>query len=235
MKQIIIFFLIILVGCKKNEVSNNFSDTLEENKGFSENYSLKSVNLISFIGGAYRLIGGNADSIQVNFTQPAPSTGWVVSFTSSDPSVQIPSTFRVSPGEFIIHIPLISTHITSAKLITLSVILGNESKSYTLKLFPFYANFPAPQLQSPGDGSGVKNRIQVKFQWSNNQNAFYHDIQISDDLVFSNPMLEVYVNDPIWVASYFNGLGRRYWRVRYIDASGRFGPWSPIRNFEVKE
>lgn len=68
-----------------------------------------------------------------------------------------------------------------------------------------------------------------------NVNAYYHGIQISDDPTFSNvPILEVYLNDPLWAASYFNGLGKRYWRVRYIDASNTAGPWSAVRNFEIK-
>jgi hypothetical protein len=62
-----------------------------------------------------------------------------------------------------------------------------------------------------------------------------HDIQISENSSFGGtPMLEVYLNDPVWAASYFNGLGIRYWRVRYIDASGGFGAWSAVRSFELR-
>ena len=194
-----------------------------------------STGLISAIGGAYRLIGGNNDSIQVNFTQPAPAQGWTVSFTTSDASVRLPATYFVPAGAYIIHVPLTSSVITSSKNETITVKLGAETKSYVLKVFPLHYSFPAPQLQSPGNGTGVKNRIQLKFQWSGNVNAYYHDIQVSDNTSFINPMLEVYLNDPIWAASYFNGLGRRYWRVRHIDGSGTPGPWSAVNWFEVKQ
>ena len=120
--------------------------------------------LISFVGGAYRVIGGNNDSIQVNFTQPAPATGWTVTLTTSDTSVKLPPTFFVSAGSYIIQIPLSSSTITSAKNVTITVKLNTETRNYVLKVFPLHFVFPTPNLQSPGNGAGFKNRIQVKFQ-----------------------------------------------------------------------
>jgi hypothetical protein len=241
MKQLLSAALIVVfaIACTKqgdvitpatSETPLNISATSKGSSGGGT----QTTGLLSFIGGASRLIGGAADSIQVNFTQPAPAGGWIVTFTTSDPAVQLPASYAVPAGEYIIHVPLTSNVVTASKVVTITVKLNAESKSNTVKVFPLHYNFPAPQLQSPGNGTGVKNRIQLKFQWSDNVNAYYHDIQISDETTFSNPMLEVYLNDPIWAASYFNGLGRRYWRVRYIDASGTPGPWSEVRYFEVK-
>ncbi len=177
-------------------------------------------------GSASRLISANSDSIWVSFTQ-ASLAGWVLKLSSNDPSVHVPATYAVPQGSFNVHPPVTSSVISSSKSVTITVTLGTETKSTTLKVFPITYNFPAPQLQSPGNGAGFKNRIQVKFTWSDNANAYHHDIQISDNAAFNNtPILEVYTDNPIWAASYFNGLGMRYWRVRYIDASGNFGPWS---------
>lgn len=236
------FIFVLAVACTKQHelislaTSATPADISTTSKGSgSGGGGNQTTALLSFIGGASRLIGGDNDSIQVNFTQPAPAGGWTVSFTTSDPSVRLPASYPVSAGQYFIHVPLTSTVTTIAKVVTITVKLNAESKSNTVKVFPLHYSFPAPQLQSPGEGAGFKNRILVKFTWSDNINAYYHDIQVSDDRTFSNtPMLEVYLNDPIWAASYFNGLGKRYWRVRYVDSSGNFGPWSDIRSFEIK-
>ncbi|MGB8191075.1 MAG: hypothetical protein WCF67_04105, partial [Chitinophagaceae bacterium] len=187
-----------------------------------------------FPGLAYRLVAGNSSSVFVSFTQPSQA-GWILKLASNNPNVQIPATYAVPAGVFNVEPPITSSPVTNSQMVTISVTLGAQTKSTTFKIFPATAAFPAPQLQSPGDRAGFKNRIQVKFTWSDNANAYYHDIQISDNPQFNGtPMAEVYLNDPIWAASYFNGLGVRYWRVRYVDASGNFGPWSTIRSFEIK-
>jgi hypothetical protein len=232
-------FLFLLVSCEKHgNVFSVASDTtqniLPQSKG-SGGGSTSAPGPISFVGGAYRLIGGNSDSIQINLSQAA-GPGWVLSLSSNDPNVQVPATFPVPEGAFIVHVPITSSVISSSRNVIITATLQGQTKSsLPFKVFPLHVIFPSPQLQSPGNGAGFKNRIQVKFTWSDNANAYYHDIQISDNPSFSGtPMLEVYLNDPIWAASYFNGLGIRYWRVRYIDASGSFGPWSVARSFEVK-
>lgn len=190
---------------------------------------------ISFVGGTFKLVGGNSDSIQINLTQTAPA-GWVLALSSNDPAFRVPSSFPVPQGAFVVHVPITSSIIASTKTITVTAtLLGQSVSSSPFKIFPLHYSFPAPQLQSPGNGSGFKNRLQVKFTWSDNVNAYYHDLQISDTPTFNSTYLdEVYVDNPIWAQSYFNGLGKRYWRVRYIDGSGTPGPWSPINGFEIK-
>lgn len=183
---------------------------------------------------AYRLVSGNNSNFFVSFTQTAPS-GWVLNLSSNDPSVKVPATFAVPAGAFNVEPPITSSTISTAKQVTISVSLLGQTKSTTFKIFPAAATFSAPQLQSPGDRAGFKSRIQIKFTWSDNSNAYYHDLQISDSPTFTSSYLdEVYLNDPIWGQSYFNGLGKRYWRVRYIDASNNPGPWSAVKSFEIK-
>jgi hypothetical protein len=232
-------FLILLVSCEKQgNVFSVGSDTTQNilpqlKKGGGGTTPVPGP--ISFVGGAYRLIGGNSDSIQINLTQTA-GPGWVLSLSSNDPNVQVPAAFAVPAGALYVHVPITSSVISSSRNVIITATLqGQTMTSLPFKVFPLHVSFPAPQLQSPGNGSGFKNRIQVKFAWSDNANAYYHDIQISDNSSFGGtPMLEVYLNDPVWAASYFNGLGIRYWRVRYIDASGGFGPWSAVRSFEIR-
>lgn len=237
--SLLLFITVVAAGCQKNNdlIQQQLQDLARPASkgggGGGGNTTTFLQNVLS--GTASRLAGGSSDSIFVSFTQPSPA-GWVLKLTSSDATtVKVPATYTVPQGVYNVSPPVISSPVASSKLVTVTVALGTESKSTTLKVFPTSFNFPAPQLQFPGNGSGFKSRIQVKFTWSDNANAFYHDIQISDDPAFSNtPMLEVYTNDPIWAASYFNGFGKRYWRVRYVDAGLHFGPWSAVRNFEIK-
>lgn len=252
MKTTLIFVtatsLILLTSCEKDIRGNqneNASNTTLQLSSTSASTSKGSgsggggattAGFISFVGGTFKLIGGNADSIQINMTQPAPAGGWVLNLSSSTPSFQIPATFLVPAGVSIVHVPVTSSEITSTKSVTITAkLLGQTKSSPSFDMFPLHATFPAPKPGSPGNGAGFKNRLQVKFSWSDNANAYYQDLQISDHPSFAGSYLdEVYLDDPIWAQSYFNGLGRRYWRVRYIDGSGAPGPWSEVRNFEIK-
>jgi len=239
----ILFCLFAFSSCKKEikgenlSTANSLTSPDASSKGSSGGGGgTATTGPISFVGGVFKLIGGNSDSIQINLTQAAPA-GWVLSLSSNDAAFQVPASFPVPQGALYVHIPVTSSVITVTKKIVITAqLLGQTVNSFPFEIFPLHYNFSAPLLQSPGNGSGFRNRIQVKFTWSDDVNAYYHDIQISDDPNFTNtPMLEVYLDGPIWAASYFNGLGRRYWRVRYIDGSGTPGPWSAVRNFEIKQ
>src|ERR1700712_3551412 len=110
----IFFALFIFASCQKNKdilqpSSSTQSSGVSAKGGTGGGGGGATTGLISSIGGAFRLIGGNSDSIQVNFTQPAPATGLIVNLTSSDPSVQLPATFTVPAGEYIIHPQLTSS------------------------------------------------------------------------------------------------------------------------------
>lgn len=238
--------LLLLTSCQKDIKRNQNENTSNSALQLSPASALTSkesggggtttTGFISFVGGTFKLIGGNADSIQINMTQPAPAGGWVLNLSSSTPSFQIPATFTVPAGVSIVHVPVTSSEITSTKSVTITAkLLGQTKSSPSFDVFPLHATFPAPALGSPGNGAGFKNRLQVKFSWSDHANAYYQDLQISDHASFASSYLdEVYLDDPIWAQSYFNGLGKRYWRVRYIDGSGTPGPWSGVRNFEIK-
>lgn len=233
--------LLLLISCEKGIVHNDAASSSSAptallRGGNNGGGGTTTNGLISSVSGVFKLIGGNSDSIQINLTQAAPA-GCVLSLSSSsDRTLQVPSTFLIPQGTFFVHIPVTSRVITSNTSVTITATLNGQTKSSApFDVFPLHATFPAPKLQSPGNGAGFKNRLLVKFTWVDNADAYYHDIQISDSPRFGVASIhEAYLDDPIWAASYFNGLGKRYWRVRYIDASGTPGPWSEAWNFEIK-
>lgn len=241
--------ILFLSSCKKENStieSDNTTNSTTSITGTSPNSKGGGNNggggttfsgFISFIGGTIKLIGGHSDSIQINLAQPAPATGWSLSLSSSNPAVQIPPAFAVTAGTQYVHVPITSSIVNNTTSVTITAsLLGQSKTSRSFEVFPLHANFASPKLQSPGNGSGFKNRLLIKFTWSDNSNAYYHDLQISDSPAFSSAYLdEVYLDNPIWAQSYFNGLDKRYWRVRFIDASGTPGPWSEVRNFEIKQ
>jgi hypothetical protein len=105
---------------------------------------------------------GNTDSIYVTFNQPAPAAGWTLVVTTSDPAVQAPSTVFVPAGSTNVRVHVTGGTLTSAKSVTVNVQLGSQTKSSTLKVFPLtYSAFPAPSLQSPGNGSNFNYHIMI--------------------------------------------------------------------------
>ena len=189
---------------------------------------------ITGIGVLIKHEGGINDSIWIGLNQATQGT--IITLSSSNPSLHVPTSVAIPAGAtFGFYVQVSSSAVSSTQTTTVTASLTGQSKtSAAFNIYPAHVTFTAPQLSSPGNGSKFKNRLQVTFSWAANVNAYYHDIQISDNAAFSgDPVLEVYTDNPIFPASYFNGLGIRYWRVRYIDGSGSFGPWSAVRNFQI--
>lgn len=180
-----------------------------------------------------RLKSGNPTSLLVSFTTPAPPGGYTLQFTSSNPAIQVPATYAVPAGSYVEYVPITTTVISGSAInVTITVRLGTESKTATIKLYPPTFAFAAPSLQSPGNNTNFSNPKLVTFRWADNANAFYHYLQISNTPDFSNsPWLEISVENPIYATSYFGSNVRYYWRVCYVDASDNLGLWSPIRTF----
>jgi hypothetical protein len=253
MKQLftlLICFAFALNACKKNsdEVTNLSKPSTNSfqakssgsGSGGSGGGSGGGGNTTGFIqsvlsGTASRLVSGNTDSIYITFTQPAPAAGWTLVVTTSDPAVQAPSTVFVPAGSTNVRMHVTGGTLASAKSVTVNVQLGSQTKSTTLKVFPLtYSAFPAPSLQSPGNGSKFNYHIMITFQWSANVNAYNSELQFGFSPSFSPTEYVLIFDRTNWPGDYFDGTGVRYWRVRYLDASGNPGPWSAIRNFEVK-
>lgn len=187
-------------------------------------------------GLASRHVSGGNDSVLVTFTQQTPA-GWVLSMSSSNPAVQVPSTFAVPAGVLGVYVPFRSTVVPNSINVTISATLFSQTKSTTIKVFPRTATFPAPILQSPSNGAGFKDRTIINFTSNTNNNAFYYHLQISNNSSFSPSNLdtELLLDDPLWRQSTFSSFGTHYWRMRFVDGSGNGGPWSAVRTFEIKQ
>lgn len=232
------FFILMIIGSfscsKKNDITALSSSQTSNSKGGGGNNNngfLQSV----LSGTASRLISTKTDSILISFNQMAPAGGWTLQLISSDPSaVQIAPTYFVPQGAFVVHPLVTGDNVANAKNVTITVKLLSQTKTTVLKVFPLTASFPAPQLLSPGNGSGINFRTQVKFDWNDNNNAYYYHLQISTDKAFADLITDIETDQSVWGQSYFNGTGTRYWRVAFVDASGNPGPWSGVRNFIEK-
>ena len=183
------------------------------------------------------LVSGDTSSVLVSFTQVAPAGGYTLSLRSNDPAMQVPSTYPVPEGAFVVHVPLSTTPIADARVATVTVTLLGQSKSNSVKLYPRTATLAAPTLFKPGDRSGFKMREIVDFDWNDQNNAWCYHLQIDDDPGFAGYPAYANVCTPnsFFRQSAFGPLGSTaYWRVRAQDASGNPGPWSAVRSFVIK-
>lgn len=183
------------------------------------------------------VVSGDTTSLLVSFTEPAPAAGYTLTLRSSDPAMQIPSSWFVPPGERSTHAPVTTTPILDARFVTATVTLEAQSKSNSVKLFPRTATLVAPTLFKPGDRSSFKMREIVDFDWNDQNNAWCYHLQMDDDGIFEPfPAFgDLCTPNSFWRQSAFGPVGSTtYWRVQAQDASGNPGPWSPVRTFVIK-
>lgn len=232
--------LLALAACQKQEELPFFTTTAEpsavDRSSGSGGGNKNSQGFISPPAAPAdpKLVGGDTTDIGVSFTQPAPAGGWTLTLSSSDPALQVPPTYFVPAGSFQVHPVVPSLPVTNAKVVTYTVKLGTQSVSNTIKVFPATATFPAPQLSKPGNGAKVNFGLNVLFDWSDNNNAWYHELQISHSPTFATLWFETGFPDSYYTTNYLASNTTHYWRVRYVDASGNPGPWSEVRSFFVK-
>ena len=186
-----------------------------------------------------RIIATHADSIGMSFNAPVPAGGYTITMSSSDPAIQFPATIQVPAGVMVAYAPYTTTATTSAHNVTITASLNGQSKSVVSKFFPLTATIAAPALQSPGNGSSFGFHRQVIFDWSDLNEAYYYEIQVSENTGFTTMAFNSGPLVSTTVADYFDGtgnggVGTRYWRVRGVDASGNGGTWSVVRNFVVQ-
>lgn len=238
--------LLILVAACKKEVNHPRPGSVSavsslpgasgNASGSSSDGSKKSTGFLNSVltGVAWRLAAGSSDSILVTFTQPAPAGEWTLNIQTSDPALQMPAAFPVPEGATFVYVPVSGAPVTDAILVTFSVTLFSQTMTNTIKVFPQTAIFPPPDLKSPSKGARIKAGTLIKFSWTSNDNAWFNQLQISNDEAFTLPAIDILLDDPFWAASISVGSGIRYWRVRYVDASGNPGPWSKVRSFELR-
>lgn len=227
--------LLTLAACQKQD---DFADiaaeqsALDRGKGGNNNTS-------GFIAPPAapadpRLVGGDTTSIGISFTQPAPPGGWTVILTSTDPALQVPTTYFVPEGSWQVNPVVPSLPVSNFKPVGYTVTLNGQSVSNSIKLYPAQATFQAPQLSKPGKDAKLKFGLQVTFDWSDNLNAWYHELQISHSPTFETLWDETGTTESFYPTSYLASNTTHYWRVRFVDASGNPGPWSEVRSFFVK-
>ena len=188
------------------------------------------------------LASGGTSSLLVRFTQAAPRGGYTLSLGSNDAAVQVPTTYAVPAGAFVVHVPLSTTPIADARVFGVTVTLVGQSTADGAKRFPRTATLAAPALFSPGDRSSFDVRRVITFDvttfdWNYRNNAWCYQIQMDDDPgVAGYPACgEVCTPYSFWNQSAFGPAGSRtYCRVRAHDASGNPGAWSTVRRFTVK-
>jgi hypothetical protein len=241
MKKILLiatFLSVTFYSCKKPELDDNsvivLQNTVQSKGGNGNGGGGTTAGILQNFGPfVVRLKSGDPTQLLVSFTAPAPAGGYNLTFTSTNAAMQVPATYNAPEGSYVVYVPVTTTVISgNAVSVTLTVRLGTESKSAIIKLYPLSFTFTAPSLQSPGNNANFSNPKLVTFKWADNNNAFYHYLQVSNNPTFTNPLWhEISVENPIYATSYFGNNVRYYWRVCYVDASGNLGPWSAVRTF----
>jgi CSLREA domain-containing protein len=89
----------------------------------------------------------------------------------------------------------------------------------------------APTLNAPPNG-GYLNDDAFTFTWNAVNSATSYQLQIDNQANFSNPFVDVTVNETEYDATGLDDEVRLYWRVRAGNVLG-FGPWSRTYNFWV--
>jgi hypothetical protein len=189
------------------------------------------------------VIGGQPTAMLVSFTQPAPAGGWTISIRSASAALQVPSTFVVPAGAFVVNPPVTTSVVASTTTATATVTLLGQSKSNSLTIFPANPTLGAPSLQSPGNGAKLSFRRLTTFDWTDVANAAWYELQIDSNTAFLPPFaINVGPTQSFWAGNAAFGIpsegvpetGVKYWRVRAVSASGTTGPWSSVRSLTVR-
>ena len=90
-------------------------------------------------------------------------------------------------------------------------------------------------LSLPSEASTIGTRVP-EFSWETNNSASTYSIQIDDDLMFTSPIVNADgLKSPLFKPDIsLNGGYSYYWRVRFVDDSGIFSPWSEKRQFQIQ-
>ncbi|MFA6570675.1 MAG: M6 family metalloprotease domain-containing protein [Bacteroidota bacterium] len=104
--------------------------------------------------------------------------------------------------------------------------ISNWSSTYS-----FYSIMEYPALVSPANNTGGITNI-VGLKWKKVKGADSYQIQISQQLDYSNPLVDDYAfNDTTFNYSNLNGITKYFWHVKAFSKEGDTSGWSENRTF----
>lgn len=86
--------------------------------------------------GSSSLKATRLDSMQLILRNPAPATGYTVTFTSSDLAVQPPASLTIAAGATTKYVRLTSTAVRSSRRVTVTATINRQSESGSFNLLP---------------------------------------------------------------------------------------------------
>jgi hypothetical protein len=186
------------------------------------------------------VVGGSTAQGTVTLTGGAPSGGALVSLSSANPSVVVPSSATVGAGASSVTFTVNTSAVSANTSVAITATYSGVSRTTTLTVTPASSTpppssnpLPAPSLVSPSADARFSPGASITFDWTDISGAANYTIQIDDSDTFSSPL----VNQNTAVSQFTTTLPttRMWWRVRANSASGTPGSWSSARRFEVKQ
>ena len=179
--------------------------------------------------------GGTSSQGTVTLSATAPSGGAVVSLTSANAVVSVPSSVTVAAGTTSVRFTATTSAVSTTTNVSVTAAYNGVTRSATLSVnAPSTTTTAAPSLVSPSHDARFAPGQTITFDWSDVSGAASYTIQIDDSDSFSSPIVSPTVTASQYSTSSLP-VRTMWWRVRAISSSGAAGPWSSVRRVEVKD
>jgi hypothetical protein len=181
------------------------------------------------------VIGGGQATGTVTLGTAAPGGGTVVTLSDNSAAATTPASVTVPAGATSATFAVSTNAVSAPTSVTLTATLGGLSRTATLSVNPPGGGaLAAPALSTPGNKARVGAGATVTFSWSAVSGAAGYELQVDTSSTIAAP----FTVNPTVTATQFatNTLppGKYWWRVRAKDAAGTPGPWSAVRELEVR-
>ena len=187
--------------------------------------------------------GGTTSNATVTLSGAALASGAVVNLSSNAGVATVPPSVTVAPGATTAQFVVNTLPVTANTTVTLSAWLDaigatTVTRLATLTVTPTVQPAPgalaAPSLLSPAHDARFPVGQFVNFDWSDVSGAASYVIQIDDTDTFAAPLM---LNQSVTASQYATSAlpaSRPFWRARAVDAAGKLGAWSAIRQIRVE-
>ena len=187
--------------------------------------------------------GGTTSTATVTLSGAALASGAVVNLSSNSGVATVPPPVTVAPGATTAQFVVNTLPVTANTAVTLSAWLDaigatTVTRLATLTVTPTVQPAPdalaAPSLLSPANDARFPVGQFVNFDWSDVSGAASYVIQIDDTDTFSAPLM---LNQSVTASQSATSAlpaSRPFWRARAVDAAGKLGAWSAIRQIRVE-